>query len=86
MDMAIITKKIGARLYLVMMPRISFYGDAKKLACKIVDFLEANPDSQSLGDFLFQELGEKVIQDRTKAGILADILFNDYTSYKALIK
>lgn len=84
--MAIISKKIGARLYLVMMPRISFYGDAKKLAFKIVDFLEANPDSQALGDFLYLELGEKVIQDRTKAGILAEILFNDYTSYKALIK
>ena len=86
MDMAILTKKIGARIYLLMMPRISFYGDAKVLSQKIVNFLETNKDLEALGDFIFHELGAKVIQDREKAGILAKILLDDYTAYKALIK
>lgn len=80
MEINLIIKKIGARIYLELNPIISDYGVAQKLSQKVVIFLEKNKDPESLGVFLYSELKEK-IYDLQKSRLLAKIIISDYTTY-----
>lgn len=83
MEKKIIIKKIGSRIYLELMPIISYYGDAENLSEKLIVFLdssEKNRNIESIGNFLYSQLGKK-IKNIDIANKLAKILFNDYKKY-----
>lgn len=89
MEIHLINKKNGSKIYLALMPRVSNYSEAKTLGEKVTDFLENHSDCvedkqiDDLSQLLYKELGAK-IQDIHKAKILAKILHTDYTKYKIM--
>lgn len=83
METKLISRKLGARIYLELMPRVANYSEAQELSKKVTELLEKNKSVEQLGELLYKELGKEVLENTNNANLLAKLLFKDYTGYLA---
>lgn len=87
MEKSLIPRRLGARIYLELMPLVSDYDTALTISQELVSFLENHlaQDASHLVEvatpFLHQKIGTKIL-DLSKSKILAKILITDYLNYK----